>query len=46
MNSFYTQSYTRRQQGGMEEAPENGNESSHSAHANGKNEMNEYTRRL
>jgi hypothetical protein len=27
----------------MEEAPENGKESSHSAHANGVNEMNTFT---
>ena len=30
-------------QRGMEEAPENGKESSHSAHANGMNELNYYS---
>jgi len=29
-------------QRGMEEAPENGKESSHSAHANGMSEINEF----
>jgi hypothetical protein len=32
--------YNKQQQRGNEEAPEKGNESSHSAHANGMNENN------